>query len=352
MHVLLLRGPWPRRAIIAIFALFAGAWLSAGAPAKAGAALTGTFTIRAGSCASGVTGSYFRMILHNGSTSGPFLSNSDSSCSDQTYTLLAAGADGGLVGGSYQPQASPAFDGSGNALTDRITKPVRFYGVDFATATNQVDPQTGSKVGAPQVTADGGKLAADLRAFAVSWNNQQFNQGAPKPDGSMPGNTRAVTGTYDASTGNYTLQWTSQIQGGPFDGFTGFWHLTGRFVRSSAGPATAVSNPPAGSSGGTRSTPAPTAASPGVVGVSGAPDSHPASFAAAPGGAGNTTGSGGPSSGTTSGSDSTSNSQAAGGMSAKHGSSSPRWPWVLVAFFAVGAVGALVSRQARSGRPA
>ena len=351
MHVPLWRRPRLRHAVVTNFALVA-ALSGYAVTAHAATALTGTFTIHTGSCAGGVTGSYFRMILHNGNTSGPFLSNSDSSCSDQTYTLLAAGGDGGLISGSYQPQASPAFDGSGNALTDRITKPVRFYGVNFATATNTVDPQTGSKVSAPQITASGSTLSADLRGFAVSWNNQQFNQGSPKPDGSMPGNTRAVSGTYDASSGSYTLQWTSQIQGGPFDGFTGLWHLTGRFISASAGGGAAKGSPTGGGSGTTNSSTAPTAASPGPVGASGAPDPHQSSAAAAPEAAGSSPGSSGSSSGTAAGSDSTAGGQAVGGISAKRDSSSPRWPWVLVAFVAIVAVGALVARQPRSGRPA
>jgi hypothetical protein len=56
----------------------------------------------------------------------------------------------------------------------------------------------------------------------VSWNGQQFNQGAPKPGGGGQ-----ASGTYDKATGRYTLDWTSAIKGGPFDGFIGVWHLEG-----------------------------------------------------------------------------------------------------------------------------
>jgi hypothetical protein len=84
-----------------------------------------------------------------------------------------------------------------------------------------------------------------LQAFGVSWNKQEFNQGSPKPDGSSPGNTTPVTGTYNAATGTYVLQWSSQVVGGPFNGFSAFWNLTGRFVPaaspSAAGPASGPS---------------------------------------------------------------------------------------------------------------
>ena len=198
--------------------------------ADAATPLVGTLRLVAASCSgSTVSGTYLRMILPSGGPTGPYLSNSDSTCRDQSYTPLAPGTDGGLISGSYQPQPNPPFDEKGNSLAHRITAATAFYGTAFATATNPVDPQTNFAVGAPQVTVAGSSLTADLRSFAVTWNNQYFNQGSPKPDGSYPGNTRPATGTYDASTHAFTLTWTSQVVGGPFDKFTGQWHLQGAF---------------------------------------------------------------------------------------------------------------------------
>ncbi|MDQ1679571.1 MAG: hypothetical protein QOI42_430 [Frankiaceae bacterium] len=228
----------------------AGATLAVAAAPPAGAAsggqsLVGTLRVTAGTCGGGkVSGSTFRMVLPSGNASGPFVSNNDSACSDQTYTLLAPGTDGGLVTGAYQPEPNPGFDGNGNSLAARVTKPVAFYGVAFSTSTNAKDPQTGVGVGAPSLTAQDGKLTGDLRAFAASWNRQEFNQGAPKPDGSRPGNTAAPTGTFDPSTGKFTLTWASQIQGGPFNNFTGVWHLEGTFASGSAASHPAASSSP------------------------------------------------------------------------------------------------------------
>jgi hypothetical protein len=192
------------------------------------------------------------MILPSGTPSGPYMSNSDSRCADQTYTPLAAGTDGGLISGAYQPTPQPPFDAHGNALAGRITAPSPFYGTAFATSSNPKDPQTGVSVPAPQVYANGSSLTADLRAFSVTWNGQYFNQGAPKPDGSLPGNTRPASGTYDASTGAFTLSWTSQVVGGPFDKFTGQWHLAGRFTptRGARGGTGSGQGTPAGQGGG------------------------------------------------------------------------------------------------------
>lgn len=209
----------------------------------------GTFRITAGTCSgSTAAGSRFRMVVPSGGANGPYVSNNNSTCGDQTYTPLAPGTDGGIVTGGYQPEPDPAFDGSGNSLAARITKPTQFYGVAFSTSTNPVDPQTAVKVGAPTVSVANGKLTGDLRAFAASWNRQEFNQGAPKPDGTSPGNTAAPSGTYNSSTGAFTLDWASLIQGGPFNNFTGQWHLEGTFTpaQGSTNATTATTAPNAG----------------------------------------------------------------------------------------------------------
>jgi hypothetical protein len=212
----------------------------AAAPAAAAPSpLVGTFSITAGGCSGGTaSGTYLRMVLSGGTNAaGPYFSNSDSSCSDNTYTPLSPGTAGGLVTGAYQAEPAPAFDSQGNALADHITAPVAFEGVKFATATNAVDPQTGQRVTPPAIAADGSTLSGNLESFAVSWNNQQFNQGSPKPGGTSPGNTTPVTGTYDPATGAYALQWSSQVVGGPFNGFSAFWHLTGTFTPARAAPS-------------------------------------------------------------------------------------------------------------------
>src|SRR5206468_1744051 len=115
---------------------------------------------------------------------------------DKTVTPLTPGTDGGLRTGSYQPQPTKPFDGSGNAVSARITRPQKWFAVAFALSTNQRDPQTKSKVPQPRLVISGGKLTGDLSAFAASWNGQFFNQGSPKPGGSRPGKTTAPRGSY------------------------------------------------------------------------------------------------------------------------------------------------------------
>jgi len=194
-------------------------------------ALVGTFRLTPGeSGASGVTGSYFRMILPGGTADqGPFFPNPDSAATDKTYTLAQPGTDGGLVTGKYQPSPNPAFNDQGSSLSGRIIQPSPFTLINFGVSTNKTDPQTTTDVPKPKITVKGGKLGGDLKAVDASWNFEDFNQGSPKPDGSKPGLTKPVSGTYDSKTGKFVLEWSSQIGGGPFNDFTGVWHFEGTF---------------------------------------------------------------------------------------------------------------------------
>jgi hypothetical protein len=206
---------------------------SAPSGASSGArALIGTFKLTPGACTGEtVTGSYFRMIFPGGSVaSGKFFDNPDSLCDDKSYTLAVPGAQGGLVTGKYQPNPTPAFSAQGGALADSIVQPQSFTAIDFSIATNKVDPQTGKSVPAPSLSVAGGKISGQIESWSASWNKLYFNQGSPKPGGTKPGLTAAVTGTYNAKTHAFLLSWTSQVVGGPFNGFTGEWHLTGTFV--------------------------------------------------------------------------------------------------------------------------
>lgn len=219
-------------ALAAVFATLLAGLVTVAAPTAVQAApqpLTGLFQLTAGQQLGSQppTGTYFRMLQPGGES---YLSNGDSRADDKTYTVLSPGTDGGLRTGVYQATPSPAFAANGDALSGKVTAPETFFGIKFATATNKVDPQTGKTTTPPTISADGTTLSGDLRAFAASWNNSHFNQGGPKPDGTLPGLTQPVSGTYDPATKAFHLTWRSLIVGGPFGGFTGEWHLVGTFV--------------------------------------------------------------------------------------------------------------------------
>ncbi len=227
--------PFAVAAVLAAGATACGGGSSTTPSAAKGQPLIGTFRLTAGSCAGATpTGTYFRMIQPGGTiANGKFFTNPDSTCPDKSFTVEAPGAQGGLVTGTFQANPTPAFDAQGNAKADGITKPGSFTAIDFGISTNPKDPQSGKTVPAPEISDLNGTLSGQVTAWTASWNNLYFNQGSPKPGGALPGLTTPVSGTYDAATRAFTLTWASSIVGGPFNGFSGYWHLQGTFVPSS-----------------------------------------------------------------------------------------------------------------------
>ena len=194
-------------------------------------ALVGTFKLQPGACdGDAVSGTYFQMIYPNGTVAnGKFFDNPDSASANKAYTLAVPGSQGGLVSGKYQPNPTPAFNAQGGALADLIVQPQSFTGIDFSIATNAKDPQTGLSVPPPAISVKKGKLSGQVQAWSASWNTLYFNQGSPKPGGSDPGLTAPLSGTYNSKTRAFVITWTSQVVGGPFNGFTGLWHLAGTY---------------------------------------------------------------------------------------------------------------------------
>lgn len=258
-------------ALIVLLVAIVGAGCSAGADAGGGSGksgeLVGLFRLTPGrDDGARLTGTWFRMLQPGADPDeGPYMTNGDSTADGGEATLLSPGESGGLRTGGYQSQPQPAFDGEGNSLAAAVTEPTKFFGVAFSISTNQLDPQTRTPVAPPAVVLRDGKLVADVSAWAASWNNQDFNQGAPKPLSSTaakaPGQQQAerawdwvsqkwldgapkatvtgggATGTYDPKTRAFVLEWTSLIEGGPFNGFTGLWHLEGIYEPSDRAPA-------------------------------------------------------------------------------------------------------------------
>jgi hypothetical protein len=200
----------------------------AGAPSQAASskALNGTFKLAPGKLSGGkASGTYFRMITGKSGGKTQYLANPDSRASDKTYTLGRPGKDGGLATGRFQEDPDPAFDSQGNAKANKIIKPEPYTAIRFSVATLKTDPQSKKTSAVTSATVNGRKLTVHLPGYTAEWNKQYFNQGAPKPDGSGA----AATGAYNAKTKHFVLTWTSKISGGPFNGFSGFWHLEGTF---------------------------------------------------------------------------------------------------------------------------
>ena len=171
--------------------------------------LPGTLLVTSGNDSGGSpTGSYFVMSDPGGN---PIINSS----TGKTYTLLTAGTSG-LKLFTYDDGPTPAFDGSGNALADRIVQPTAFFGTHFSVATPRGNPVPkvilNLRYPAPTVTVD-------LRAWTAYWNTQSFNQGA------------LFTATsYNPITKRIVLDWSSRITSGPFQNFTGNWHIEARLT--------------------------------------------------------------------------------------------------------------------------
>ncbi|HUR85708.1 MAG TPA: hypothetical protein VMY78_10220 [Solirubrobacteraceae bacterium] len=210
---------------LAGLALVAGAVAVAGAPSNAASSktLNGTFRLTPGSFKDGkARGTWFRMINPGGKG---YFANPDSRAKNRTYTLGRPGTDGGLATGRFQSHPDPPFDGKGNARAKRIIQPESYTAINFSVATLKKDPQSKKTVSVTSASVDGKRLTVRVPGYTAEWNKQYFNQGAPKPDGSG----RAATGTYNSRTRRFVLEWTSKISGGAFNGFSGFWHLEGKF---------------------------------------------------------------------------------------------------------------------------
>jgi hypothetical protein len=74
--------------------------------------------------------------------------------------------------------------------------------------------------GGPAISATvddvAGTITANMSSWTAYWNGTNFNQGAP-----------VVNGTWNSTTGAYSMSWSSLIVGGPFNGFTGQYTMTG-----------------------------------------------------------------------------------------------------------------------------
>ncbi len=199
--------------------------------------ISGTLLVDSGACddLGTVSGSWFRMVEPGGNVvTGPFITNYDSICSDQTYSLLTNGSIG-LKSNVFQVHPNPAFDAATNGLAKEIFQPVQFYSVDFAVSTELIHPETGELLKPPRFFVERsqdeskpntGRLTANLSSLFIAWNGEFFEQGSPHPEGFI-GATTTPFGSINLESRRFTLQWTSQVVGGAFDGFIGEWQLTG-----------------------------------------------------------------------------------------------------------------------------
>lgn len=129
-------------------------------------------------------------------------------------TFFMAGVTGAPV--AFGAIGFDLVDGYGSqaALFEFFGGPVSVFTGDGTTAPFGATPVVGGPV--PSGTTTATTIDFDLSAFTANWNGTNFNQG-----------DSMVTGTYDPVTGAFSATWDSLIVGGPFNGFTGTWSVSG-----------------------------------------------------------------------------------------------------------------------------
>jgi len=135
---------------------------------------------------------------------------------------ITAGVLSPIVAGTYQGAPATASTDYSHSLADFQFG--AFGPVHTFTAPSVSGISGGGPAPSGTVDTTAGTIAMDMSSFFAWWNGNSFNQGGP------------ATGTYNAGTGAYDMKWTSLINGGAFNGNTGYWHLTGQ-VTTAAAPA-------------------------------------------------------------------------------------------------------------------
>jgi len=188
-------------------------------------------------------GSYFAMNANNPNSS--------------QAAMLTPGVAGGIELGTYQnfvtnpdvphPQGwkgdtdgdGIAEGSAGTGYTGLVTESsafsaFKFFGLNTYIGLNPLSYQSGQTAAAPTVSIDKSTCAsnvcsitADFSAWEVYWNGSVFQQG-PRPVNTGP--FGVATGSYNLLTKAYSLDWVSQINGGPFNSVIGFWHIEGTVV--------------------------------------------------------------------------------------------------------------------------
>lgn len=126
-----------------------------------------------------------------------------------SHKCLTAGPASPVVMGTYQGSASNSL-----TLFNFFGAPVNTF--TAASATGAAPNPTGLPSGTVDTTL--GTMTVDLNGWYANWSGTNFLQGG------------VATGTYtpiSATTGSYTLSWSSFITTAPFAGQTGNWNLSG-----------------------------------------------------------------------------------------------------------------------------
>jgi hypothetical protein len=204
--------------------------------------LKGSIQLTTGSNTAPYTGSWVRLYQTALGPSDPagYFVNPSSPAADQSYTPLVNGTQGVELNAA-QPIASPAFDGSGNSLTNTILTPEAFAGVNFSayvTKNTAKKAKFGKKGLILQIVKDSNVTdpisSADFTGWTIAWGGDP-NYATPgsTPDingGNLTGSVTWLNAKKHKLGGTITLNWSSTISEPPFQAYTAVWQLEGTYT--------------------------------------------------------------------------------------------------------------------------
>ena len=136
-----------------------------------------------------------------------------------------AGAGGTIVPGGVTPMVMGTYQGSAPptcALLDDLL-PHSLAGFEFGffgpavVRTAETDGvNSGFAAPSAAVNTETGSINADLSSWTMYWCGTSYNLGSS-----------SITGSYHVGSGNYDINWSATVNGGPFNGQVSDWHLTG-----------------------------------------------------------------------------------------------------------------------------
>ncbi len=108
--------------------------------------------------------------------------------------------------------------------TGNLANAFLFFGQPVAIFTNTPalgdgTPNGGAEVNAgayPAGTTTASTITMDLSSWTNFWNGTNFNTGSSN-----------VVGTYDSTTGAFSMGWSATVVGGPFSGQVAHWDIQG-----------------------------------------------------------------------------------------------------------------------------
>jgi hypothetical protein len=189
-----------------------GAGATACSTASASTTLVGTFRVQAGRCVepgAPPVGSYF--VVGNAAMGKP-VPTPQTACADKMFVPLTPGVDGGLETGRFQPDPVPTFSADGSSLANLIVTPVTFQGQKVGMATAGTDEQNAPLQApvfpVPTATVDGSHLYVELQSLHFTYGGTAGGTCATSyGQGCWDLGSKSATGTYDAKTHQYTLDW-------------------------------------------------------------------------------------------------------------------------------------------------